>query len=251
MVSRDRWRRAQQYEKAYWAQQAESIAKGAQAQLGWYRWRSDKLVERLNRLGLTNITGGDGTVVEVGSGPVGVAGFFPATEQVLVDPLQDFYGSSPVLSEIRNPKAAYRQGGGEALPAETDHFDLAIIENCIDHVQDDSAVYRELVRVLKPGGILYLTVNCRTRSGYFVHRTLSSLRLDPGHPHTYTPAKLRRLLPSYGFEILDMELGSYAKARAEDLHSTSRKANLKAWLGISEYLASVVARSTKPSARVQ
>jgi SAM-dependent methyltransferase len=248
MVSRDRWQRAQQYERAYWAQQAESIAKGAQAQLGWYKWRSDKLVERLNGLGLATLTGGNAAVVEVGSGPVGVAGFFPASEQVLVDPLQEFYGSNPILSEIRNPKATYRQGGGEALPVESNHFDLAIIENCIDHVRDDAAVYRELARVLKPGGILYLTVNCRTKPGYLVHRTLSSLRLDPGHPHTYTPSKLKRLLPGYGFEILDMEVGSYSKAREEDRRSPSKKARVKALLGISEYLSSVVARIKKVGA---
>jgi len=245
MVSRDRWQRAQQYEKGYWAQQAESIAKGAQTQLGWYKWRSDKLVERLNRLGLTTITSGKVAVVEVGSGPVGVAGFFPAGEMVLVDPLQEFYGSNPILSEIRNPTASYRQGGGEALPVEPDHFDLAIIENCIDHVQDDAAVYRELARVLKPGGILYLTVNCRTKPGFVMHRILSTLRLDPGHPHTYTPSKLKRLLLGYGFELLDMETGSYSKARDEDRRSASRKANLKAMLGISEYLSSIVARIKK------
>src|SRR5262245_2476970 len=176
MVSVGRGQLSKEYERGYWAQQADSIAKGVQAQLGWYRWRSDKLVERLDRLGLSGITGGNAAVVEVGSGPVGLAGFFPASKIVLVDPLQEFYCSNPVLSEVRNPKAIYRQGGGEALPVESDHFDLAIIENCIDHVQDDSAVYRELARVLRPGGVLYLTVNCRTKPGYVMHRILSSLR---------------------------------------------------------------------------
>ncbi len=242
MVSPGRWRRAQEYERAYWAQQAENIARGAQKQLGWYRWRSEQLVQRLNRLQLGTLTGGAAAVVEVGSGPIGVAGFYPAREQVLVDPLQEFYGSNPVLSELRNPAASYRQGGGEALPADSGHFDLAIIENCIDHVQDDDAVLRELVRVLRPGGVLYLTVNCRTPWGFVMHRVLSRLRLDPGHPHTYTPAKLRRKLEEHGFEILELTSGSYAEAKAEDLKSASRKAKLKAYIGISEYLASAVAR---------
>jgi len=96
--------------------------------------------------------------------------------------------------------------------------------------------------VLRPGGLLYLTVNCRTPTGYWVHRLLSRLRLDPGHPHTFTPPKLRQMLERFGFEVLDLEVGSYVEARKEDQASASPKARLKARLGISEFLASALAR---------
>jgi len=242
MVSLGRWRRAQQYERAYWAKTAEAIAHGATAQLDWYQWRANQLKLRLDRLGMGTLTDGTAAIIEVGSGPIGVAGFFPARERVLVDPLEGFYGSNPVLSALRNPAADYRTGGGESLPVADAHYDMAIIENCIDHVQHDDAVYRELHRVLRPDAILYLTVNCRTPTGFLVHRTLSRLRLDPGHPHTYTPEKLRAKHRQHAFEPVDLAAGSYAEARAEDLRSPHRHARLKAYLGISEYLASVVAR---------
>jgi SAM-dependent methyltransferase len=168
---------------------------------------------------------------------------------VLVDPLHDFYGSSPTLSGLRNPRAEYLTGRGEALPVEDAAFDLVIIENCIDHCQDMEGVLRELVRVLAPTGLLYLTVNCRSAGGYYVHRALSRLRIDAGHPHTFTPARLVALLGRYGFRVTDQELGSFAAAWKDDLASASAASKVKALLGVSEYLASVLAvRAGAPAA---
>jgi SAM-dependent methyltransferase len=158
-----------------------------------------------------------------------------------VDPLADFYGTHEALAALRRPDATYVAAGGESMPVETAAFDLAVIENCIDHVQDADGVLRELRRVLRPGGTLFLTVNCRSAAGYYVHRLISSLRLDPGHPHTFTPDRAVARLEASGFSVDDLEVGSYEQERAADLASNSRKARLKARLGVSEYLASIVA----------
>jgi SAM-dependent methyltransferase len=241
MVSVRRWKAAQSYEIGFWEAQARRIAAGSEGQLGWYRWRAEQLILRLERLGLHRLTGGDARVVEVGSGPIGVATFFPGAERVAVDPLADEYARNPVLSELRDPAVEYRAGLGERLPCPDAAYDLAIIENCIDHVQDMGAVMRELVRVLRPDGVLYLTVNNRTRWGFVVHRVLSRLRIDRGHPHTFTPARTSALMRRSGFRIVDFEVGSYEAAKREDQRSPERKARLKALLGISEYLVSVVA----------
>ena len=241
MVDGDRWQAAQQYEMGYWERAAERIAQGAASQLDWYRWRADRLAARLNRLGLGELALGGAAVVEVGSGPVGLAGFFPAATRVLVDPLNEFYGRNPVLTRLRNPQAVYVAGPGEALPIEDGAFDLAIIENCIDHVRDCDAVMRELRRSLKPGGVLYLTVNCRSWFGYPIHRALSRLRLDRGHPHTFVPRKVERLLRGHGFEVREVDAESYWGAFWADLWSPRGRDRLKAMLGISEYVASAVA----------
>jgi len=104
---------------------------------------------------------------------------------VLVDPLHDFYGSSPCSRDaepargVRHRARRGAAGGGWA-------FDLVIIENCIDHVENMHGVLRELVRVMAPGGLLYLTVNCAR------DRLLRAPRAQPpedrrGHPYTFTP----------------------------------------------------------------
>lgn len=243
MVSLARWQRAQQYERGYWESLATRIATGAVPQLEWYRWRADQLLLRLRGLGLNELTDGRARVVEVGSGPVGVVGFFPAVERVAIDPLESYYGANATLTALRDGTVVYRSGSVEALPCESARYDLAIIENCIDHVQDVAAAMRELKRVLTPGGILYLTVNCRTSWGFVVHRALSRLRVDAGHPHTFTPPRARRLLRDHGFNELQWEAGSYREARHEDLSARERRAKLKGLLGVSEFLVTVVAQS--------
>ena len=242
MVGLGRWKAAQRYEQGYWASQAEQIAAGATSQLDWYKWRSDQLVQRLRRCGFTALTEATARVLEVGGGPVGVASFYPSGRAVLVDPLEAFYGSNEVLRKLRNPRAEYAAARGESLPVETGTFDLAIIENCIDHVQDAHGVMQELGRALRPDGILYLTVNCRSPLGYVVHRVLSTLRLDPGHPHTFTPPRVAAMLRRHGFEPVDTEIGSYEEARRADLASPTRRARLKARLGVSEFVTSVISR---------
>jgi SAM-dependent methyltransferase len=161
-----------------------------------------------------------------------------------VDPLETSYRANATLVAMRNPAVEYREGSVEALPAESGRYDLAIIENCIDHVRDVHGGMRELKRVLRPGGTLYLTVNCRTSWGFVAHRALSRLRIDAGHPHTFTPRRAQRLVKQHGFEPLQIEVGSYSDARREDVTATERRTRMKGLLGISEFIVSVIAQAT-------
>jgi len=215
---------------------------GAASQLDWYRWRADQLMLKLSSLGLGTLETGEAAVVEVGSGPIGVVPFLKATERVAVDPLEPFYTRNAVLTALRTDGVQYRAGVGEKLPCETGRYDVAIIENCIDHVQNPRAVRTELRRVLKPDGILYLTVNCRSPWGYVVHRVLSRLRLDPGHPHTFTPGRASTFVENGGFRILSRDVGSYVEAWRADWSAVEARARLKAILGVSEFLFSTVSQ---------
>ena len=242
MVSRERWQHAQAYERAYWVEQASAIATGAVSQLDWYRWRGQQLVARLEGLGLGRFADGSARVIEIGSGPVGVAAYFPAQERVAVDPLASTYAALPELVALRSSEVEYREGVGEELPAPSGRFDLALIENCIDHVRDIDAVHAELARVLRPGGLLYLTVNCRTRWGFLMHRALSRLMVDRGHPHTFTSDRAKSLLSRAPFELTWFETASAEEARREDLASRHTRDRLKGALGVSEFVASGIAR---------
>lgn len=242
MVSQDRWQDAQSYEQGYWDQVAQEARAGNREKIDFYRWRAEQLVARLNELGRQDLTDGSARVVEIGCGPIGVAGFFPASEAVCVDPLEDFYASRPALVELRNQAVSYRAGTGEELPAPDDHFDLVVIENCIDHCQDMDAVMADIRRVLKPSGTLYLTVNARSRPGYFMHRILSKSKVDAGHPHTFTFRRAQRFIERHGFRIEGLDKGSWLKAWKEDLAADGLKPKAKGILFVSEFLVSVVAR---------
>jgi SAM-dependent methyltransferase len=237
----DRWKAAQQYEKGYWASVARKISEGSAAQLDWYRSRADRLVRRLAALGFADITTGNARVLEVGSGPIGLVTFFPGRERISVDPLHGFYRTEPTLSTLRDPAVDYREGSGEQIPCESGWCDLLVIENCIDHVHNVHGVMADLNRVLKPGGVLYLTVNSRTRLGYYVHRLLSRLQIDRGHPHTFTLSRAAALLRQHGFEIVEQHAGSALKVHLEDLRGPGMRSRLKALAGVSEFVLTFVA----------
>ena len=242
MATVQRWVAAQHYEQNFWADTSSRIARGSVTHFDWYRGRAEQLADRLRRFGLSDVTSGDATVLEVGSGPVGIVSHFAGRVRIAVDPLNTFYGADPVLSATRARDVDYRTGLGEDLPCESGVCDLVIIENCIDHVQDIHGVGRELNRVLRPGGVLYLNVNCRTAAGYYVHRAMSRLSIDAGHPHTFTPNRALAFVRRHGFEPLGSEAMSAWTAHVEDLRGPGLRSRLKALSGVSEYVFKVYAR---------
>jgi SAM-dependent methyltransferase len=242
MVTDARWKAAQSYERGFWNKVAREISSGAAPQLDWYEWRAGQLLGWLREGGLDSLESGRGMVVEVGSGPIGICSFFPAATRIAVDPLEPFYATNEVLVRVRNPEVDYREGTGEALPIDEGRADLLIIENCIDHVRDVDSVMREIRRVLRPGGILYLTVNCRSTIGFVVHRLLSNLAADAGHPHSFTDRRIEDLIDRHGFQRLATRKQSFAQAWLSDLRGPGARPRLKAALGVSEYLVSILAR---------
>src|SRR2546428_14013294 len=133
MVSPARWQRAQQYERGFWESLATHIADGSVAQLDWYRWRAEQLVLRLRSLGLERLTEGCARVVEVGCGPVGVAGFFPARERLAIDPLEPYYASNARLTALRDPAVGYRPGSVEMRPWDCGRHGLVLLHDAIAH----------------------------------------------------------------------------------------------------------------------
>jgi SAM-dependent methyltransferase len=238
----DRWKKAQAYEQGYWASVADKIARGSYERMDFYEWRAGEIKKYLSDIGRENILDGNSNIIEMGSGPLGVIGYLPGLNRVAVDPLNKYYSTNEHLCKLRNPEVTYLSSPGESVPLESSSFDFLVIENCIDHVQDMNGVMREIRRLLKPEGILYLTVNCRSSLGYYIHRILAKLALDPGHPHTFTEDRLIRFLNAEGFDLLKNEKGSWKDAWFEDLKTSELKTKLKAILFVSEFLVTTVSK---------
>lgn len=98
----------------------------------------------------------DARVIEVGSGAHGLIFYFGTSRGVGVDPLAVSYRSLFPHWQNRAPTIA---AVGEQLPFPDRSFDVVLCDNVVDHAESPSAIVAELVRILKPGGLLYFTVN--------------------------------------------------------------------------------------------
>ena len=98
----------------------------------------------------------DARVLEVGSGAHGLIFYFGSQNGIGVDPLAYHYSS---LFPEWQRKAATVGACGEALPFPDDWFDIVLCDNVVDHAESPAQIVSEIVRVLAPSGLLYLTVN--------------------------------------------------------------------------------------------
>lgn len=66
----------------------------------------------------------------------------------------------------RHPQGQYLLASAEALPLPDANFDGVLFLDVLEHVVDESAVIREIQRILKPGGTLILSVPHRGLLGW-------------------------------------------------------------------------------------
>lgn len=93
---------------------------------------------------------------------------------------------------------------GRTLPFGQALFDIVVIVDMLEHVEDDAALVRELGRVLRPGGRLIVNVPHLKRFASLRPLRLALGLTDAWHGHArpgYTLERLRRLLGG-PFEII-------------------------------------------------
>ena len=128
-------------------------------------------------------------------------------------------GVDPDAIVLENPHLDERKvGSGESIPFGNATFDLVFANNVLEHLPEPNHVFREVHRVLKPGGMFVIkTPNQFHYVAIFAH--LSPLRLhkwvnrlrgrseSDTYPTKYranSSAALRRLGAGTGFKVVEM-----------------------------------------------
>lgn len=81
--------------------------------------------------------------------------------------------------------------------------DMILSTQVIEHVTDDSEMVKEMHRILRKGGTVYLSTIFKKRYAWYFYRCNNKWTIDPTHLREYSEeAELLPLLESGGFEIL-------------------------------------------------
>jgi SAM-dependent methyltransferase len=140
-------------------------------------------------------------VLDVGSGKGAFCGALARAghEAVGLDPSP---GAVAIAKTYVNPSGLFVLGSGEAAPFSAESFDRAVSVCVLEHTKDDARVLSEVRRVLKPGGLFALTVDCLD-SPHVSESFRQRHRVEYRCNQLYSETKLKELLAGAGFETLE------------------------------------------------
>lgn len=97
-------------------------------------------------------------VIDIGCGPRGSLCWITGARLCIgVDPLADAYRELGIADQ----PMSYVGAAAERLPLKDASIDVVITINALDHVDDIHAAFREIRRVLRPGGLFMGSINLR------------------------------------------------------------------------------------------
>ncbi len=140
-------------------------------------------------------------ILDVGSGKGALCGELARGGYAVfgVDPSAT---ATRIAKRYVDPGGRFVLGTGESLPFSSERFDRAVSVCVLEHTADDARVLGEVHRVLKPGGLFGLTVDCLD-SPYIPEDFRRHHREEYRCNQLYGDAKLRGMLARAGFETLE------------------------------------------------
>lgn len=204
-VSSKRWIIAQDSEKEYWDNfNKETLTK---EEITRHREKA-KILEKewRNWIKLNK----NSKILQIGCGPEDVINYFSIGKLYAVDPLVSFYKKK---FNLDYSKLTFLEARGEKLPFKDNFFDVVILANVLDHVENPREVLSEIKRVLKKEGIfhfenLFYQENFINLSKIWgpIKKVVTGQIFNIHHPFMFKKENLRKII-SPDFKIIYEEFG--------------------------------------------
>lgn len=132
-----------------------------------------------------------------------------------IDPYYIEQAEKRARSDGSEQSASFRVGSAENIPADSGTFDAVWCRDVLELVDDLKATYREIFRVLKPGGValiytMYATDLLEPREASALYTGLSDLKARSMAPGSHDDAIGRSGLNIVLREVLSSEWGEFA-----------------------------------------
>jgi len=136
--------------------------------------------------------------LQIGAGPCDVIDHWHDGEKHAIDPLAEQYKED--FQDFMDPSVNYIAGYGENLPFEDNYFDVVIVRNGLDHLDDPYKALREIYRVLKPTGALYVWTYLYSWRASATYRLINALtKRYETEPWAFTLSQIKKCLTTTGF----------------------------------------------------
>ena len=210
-ASSERWEIAQDSEREYWNEFNTSRLLKEEAE------RHEKKAKILEEEWSKYLKINEKTrILQIGCGPEDIINYLSKGKLHAIDPLADFYKKK---FRLNYKKITFLKARGEKIPFPDDYFDIVILANVLDHMEDPEKGLLEVKRVLKLNGIfhfenLFYQKNFKKLSK--VYKKLKEFTkkeiFNIHHPFMFTLPDLKYLI-SKDYEILEetlaREIASY------------------------------------------
>jgi len=133
-------------------------------------------------------------VLDVGCGR---GGFLQLMERE--NPAIDSYGLDIGTPAERLSNGLFVRGSATALPFADNTFDVVTCTHVIEHIQDALSCVQELVRVCRPGGVIYIEAPSPRAASVPIFNNFWD---DPTHIRPYSRQSLGRMFELVGADVL-------------------------------------------------
>ena len=134
-------------------------------------------------------------VADIGSGPFPTLLVFEDCERYCIDHLMTAYEEMGFPLKPFKQDVHFVHAKSENLPLPQAIFDAVVSRNALDHVDDFARTASEILRLLKPGGVLHILVNYHEPT--------------PTEPHVLSDAAIQEHLGSVGVRKISEVEGAW------------------------------------------